>query len=243
MEGEAERMVHMETDLHRRIIGPDEAVLAVSGAIRRSRSGLGDTRSPIGGFIFLGPTGVGTAELAKALAEFLYDNEANMVRIDMSEYMEPRAVSRFVGTPPGYVGYDEGGQLTEAVRRRPYRVLLFDEIEKDHPAVFNILLQILEDRRLTDGQGSTVDFRNTVIIMTSNLGTEALRRQPFGFRPDSRKEQNELKALRKSVDVALKRAFRPEFLDRIDETIVFHPPNEGHIIRIVGLMVRDVRHV
>ena len=241
LEGEGERMVHMEADLHHRIIGQDEAVIAVSEAIRRSRSGLSDPRRPIGSFIFLGPTGVDKTELAKALAEFMFDDEANMVRIDMSEYMERHAVSRLVGAPPGYVGYDEGGQLTEAVRRRPYRVLLFDEIEKAHPDVFNILLQILEDGRLTDGQGRTVDFRNTVIIMTSNLGTEALRRQPFGFRPDSRDEADEMKALRESVDSALKRAFRPEFLNRIDDTIVFHPLNEDHIVQIVELMARDVQ--
>ena len=240
MEGEAERMVHIETDLHRRLIGQDGAVVAVSEAIRRSRSGLSDPRRPIGSFIFLGPTGVGKTELAKALAEFLFDDEANMVRIDMSEYMERHAVSRLVGAPPGYVGYDEGGQLTEAVRRRPYRVLLFDEIEKAHPDVFNILLQILEDGRLTDGQGRTVDFRNTVIIMTSNLGTEALQRQPFGFRTDSRDEEREMRTMRESVDTALKRSFRPEFLNRIDETIVFHPLNERHIIQIVELMLKDV---
>ena len=241
LEGEGERLVHMESDLHQRIIGQDEAVVAVAEAIRRSRSGLSDPRRPIGSFIFLGPTGVGKTELAKALAEFLFDDEANMVRIDMSEYMERHAVSRLVGAPPGYVGYDEGGQLTEAVRRRPYRVLLFDEIEKAHPDVFNILLQILEDGRLTDGHGRTVDFRNTVIIMTSNLGTEGMRRQPFGFRPDSADEQGELRALRESVDTALKRAFRPEFLNRIDDTIVFHPLNQGQIVQIVGLMVRDVQ--
>ena len=241
LEGEGERMVHMEGDLHKRIIGQDEAVVAVSEAIRRSRSGLSDPRRPIGSFIFLGPTGVGKTELAKALAEFLFDNDANMVRIDMSEYMERHAVSRLVGAPPGYVGYDEGGQLTEAVRRRPYRVLLFDEIEKAHPDVFNILLQILEDGRLTDGQGRTVDFRNTVIIMTSNLGTEALGRQPFGFRPDSRDEQDEMQALKESVDAALKRTFRPEFLNRIDETVVFHPLNQDQIVQIVELMVRDVQ--
>ena len=218
-------MMHMEADLHLRVIGQDEAVTAVSEAIRRSRSGLSDPRRSIGSFILLGPTGVGKTEMARALAEFLFDHETNMVRIDMSEYMERHAVSRLVGAPPGYVGYDEGGQLTEAVRRRPYRVLLFDEIEKAHPDVFNIILQILEDGRLTDGQGRTVDFRNTVIIMTSNLRTEELRRQPFGFQPDSREEQNELKALRESVDSALKRAFRPEFLNRIYETIVFHPLN------------------
>ena len=238
LEGEGERLVHMETDLHKRVIGQEEAVEAVSEAIRRSRSGLGDPRRPIGSFIFLGPTGVGKTELAKALAEFLFDDEANMVRIDMSEYMERHAVSRLVGAPPGYVGYDEGGQLTEAVRRRPYRVLLFDEIEKAHPDVFNILLQILEDGRLTDGQGRTVDFRNSVIIMTSNLGTEVLGRQPFGFRPDS---QNEMQDLRESVDAALKRAFRPEFLNRIDETIVFQQLSREQIVKIVELMVNDVK--
>ena len=242
LEGEGERLVHMEDDLHRRVIGQDEAVEAVSEAIRRSRSGLSDPRRPIGSFIFLGPTGVGKTELAKALAEFLFDDEGNMVRIDMSEYMERHAVSRLVGAPPGYVGYDEGGQLTEAVRRRPYRVLLFDEIEKAHPDVFNILLQIMEDGRLTDGQGRTVDFRNTVIIMTSNLGTEGLRRQSFGFRPDTRDDKREMQELRESVATALKRAFRPEFLNRIDETIVFHPLSEEQIVEIVGLMVRDVKN-
>ena len=241
LEGEGERLVHMEADLHRRIIGQDEAVVAVAEAIRRSRSGLSDPRRPIGSFIFLGPTGVGKTELAKALAEFLFDDEANMVRIDMSEYMERHAVSRLVGAPPGYVGYDEGGQLTEAVRRRPYRVLLFDEIEKAHPDVFNILLQILEDGRLTDGQGRTVDFRNTVIIMTSNLGTEGVRRQPFGFRTENADQKNEMSALRESVDSAMKRAFRPEFLNRIDETIVFHPLNQAQIIQIVELMIQDVQ--
>ena len=241
LEGEGERLVHMEHDLHRRIVGQEEAVTAVAEAIRRSRSGLSDPRRPIGSFIFLGPTGVGKTELAKALAEFLFDDETSIVRIDMSEYMERHAVSRLVGAPPGYVGYDEGGQLTEAVRRRPYRVLLFDEIEKAHPDVFNILLQILEDGRLTDGQGRTVDFRNTVIIMTSNLGTEGMKRQSFGFRPDNPREQDEMRALRESVDTALKRQFRPEFLNRIDDTIVFHPLTQEQIVEIVELMVNDVR--
>ena len=240
LEGEGERLVHMEGDLHQRIIGQEEAVKAVAEAIRRSRSGLSDPRRPIGSFIFLGPTGVGKTELAKALAEFLFDDETNIVRIDMSEYMERHAVSRLVGAPPGYIGYDEGGQLTEAVRRRPYRVLLFDEIEKAHPDVFNILLQILEDGRLTDGQGRTVDFRNTVIIMTSNLGTEGMKRQSFGFRPDNPSEQDEMRALRESVDTALKRQFRPEFLNRIDDTIVFHPLTREQIVEIVELMVNDV---
>ena len=241
LEGEGQRLVNMEDDLHRRVIGQDEAVVAVAEAIRRSRSGLSDPKRPIGSFIFLGPTGVGKTELARALAEFMFDDETNMVRIDMSEYMEKHTVSRLIGAPPGYVGYDEGGQLTEAVRRRPYRVVLFDEIEKAHPDVFNILLQVLEDGRLTDGHGRTVDFRNTVIIMTSNLGTDGPRRQPFGFRPDSRDAEYEMRQLRESVDAALKRTFRPEFLNRIDETIVFHPLAQGQIVRIVALMTREVQ--
>ena len=241
LEGEGQRLVNMEDDLHRRVIGQDEAVVAVAEAIRRSRSGLSDPKRPIGSFIFLGPTGVGKTELARALAEFMFDDENNMVRIDMSEYMEKHTVSRLIGAPPGYVGYDEGGQLTEAVRRRPYRVVLFDEIEKAHPDVFNILLQVLEDGRLTDGHGRTVDFRNTVIIMTSNLGTDGPRRQPFGFRPDSRDAEDEMRQLRESVDAALKRAFRPEFLNRIDETIVFHPLAQGQIVQIVALMTREVQ--
>ncbi|CAI8012429.1 Chaperone protein ClpB, partial [Geodia barretti] len=220
---EAERLVQMEEILHQRLIGQEEAVNAVSEAIRRARSGLSNPRRPIGSFIFLGPTGVGKTELSKALAEFLFDDESNMVRLDMSEYMEKHTVSRLVGAPPGYVGYDEGGQLTEAVRRRPYRVVLFDEIEKAHPDVFNILLQILEDGRLTDGHGRTVDFRNTVIIMTSNLGTE-----------------NEKERLEKSVQDALKQAFRPEFLNRIDETIIFQPLTKPQIVEVVELMVKDV---
>ena len=231
----------MEADLHRRIVGQEEAVTAVAEAIRRSRSGMSDPRRPIGSFIFLGPTGVGKTELARALAEFMFYDEANMVRIDISEYMERHTVSRLVGAPPGNIGYDEGGQLTEAVRRKPYRVLLFDEIEKAHPDVFNILLQILEDGRLTDGQGRTVDFRNTVTIMTSNLGTEGLRKQPFGFRPDSRDRSGEMQKLRDSVDTVLKRTFRPEFLNRIDETIVFHPLTEEQIVQIVRLMVQEVQ--
>ncbi|PKB79923.1 MAG: Clp protease [SAR202 cluster bacterium Io17-Chloro-G9] len=241
LEGEAQRLVHMEDALHQRIIGQEEGVTAVSEAIRRSRSGLSDPQRPIGSFIFLGPTGVGKTELAKALAEFLFDDESNMVRVDMSEYMEQHTVSRLIGAPPGYVGYDEGGQLTEAVRRRPYRVILFDEIEKAHPEVFNILLQILEDGRLTDGHGRTVDFRNTVIIMTSNLGTRDLTRQPTGFRTDDREHSLDEQRMQDSVNEAMKRAFRPEFLNRIDETIIFHPLTQDQIIRVVDLMVRDVQ--
>ncbi len=241
LEGEGERLVNMEESLHQRIIGQEEAVVAVAEAIRRSRSGLSDPKRPIGSFIFLGPTGVGKTELAKALSQFMFDDENNMVRVDMSEYMEKHTVSRLIGAPPGYVGYDEGGQLTEAVRRRPYRVVLFDEIEKAHPDVFNILLQILEDGRLTDGHGRTVDFRNTVIIMTSNLGTEGIRRQPFGFRTDGRDGEDELKKLKDSVDAALKGTFRPEFLNRIDEIIVFHPLVQDQIVQIVGLMTGEVQ--
>ena len=240
LESEADRLIHMEGLLHRRLIGQEEAVSAVSEAIRRARSGLSNPRRPIGSFIFLGPTGVGKTELSRALAEFLFDGEENLVRLDMSEYMEKHAISRLVGAPPGYVGYDEGGQLTEAVRRRPYRVILFDEIEKAHPDVFNILLQILEDGRLTDGHGRTVDFRNTVIIMTSNLGTGYLSRQGVGFNTTGQSVQGEKERLEKSVHDALKQAFRPEFLNRIDETIIFHPLTREQIVQVVGLMVQDV---
>ena len=240
LEGEAERLLHMEESLHGRVVGQEEAVVAVSEAIRRARSGLSDPRRPIGSFIFLGPTGVGKTELARALSEFLFDDEANMVRVDMSEYMEKHAVSRLIGAPPGYVGYDEGGQLTEAVRRHPFRVILFDEIEKAHPDAFNVLLQILEDGRLTDGHGRTVDFRNTVVIMTSNLGTGELGRQPFGFRRDGKDVVDEQR-LRDSVNDALKRAFRPEFLNRIDEIIIFSALTQEEIERIVGLMEVEVQ--
>ena len=240
LESEADRLIHMEGLLHQRLIGQEEAVSAVSEAIRRARSGLSNPRRPIGSFIFLGPTGVGKTELSKALAEFLFDDEENMVRLDMSEYMEKHTVSRLVGAPPGYVGYDEGGQLTEAVRRRPYRVILFDEIEKAHPDVFNMLLQILEDGRLTDGHGRTVDFRNTVIIMTSNLGTGYLSRQGVGFNTSGQSTEDEKERLEKSVHDALKQAFRPEFLNRIDETIIFLPLTREQIVQVVGLMVRDV---
>ena len=240
LEGEAEMLLHMEESLHERVVGQDEAVVSVSEAIRRARSGLSDPKRPIGSFIFLGPTGVGKTELARALSEFLFDDEANMVRIDMSEYMESHTVSRLIGAPPGYVGFDEGGQLTEAVRRHPFRVILFDEIEKAHQDVFNILLQILDDGRLTDGHGRTVDFRNTVVIMTSNLGTSELGRQPFGFRRDGGRVVDEQR-LRDSVQDALKRTFRPEFLNRIDEIIIFNSLTQEQIEQIVGLMAAEVQ--
>ena len=242
LQSEAERLMKMEKILHDRIVGQAEAIRAVSQAIRRARSGISNPHRPIGSFIFLGPTGVGKTELSKALAEFLFDSESTMVRLDMSEYMEKHAVSRLVGAPPGYVGYDEGGQLTEAVRRRPYRVILFDEIEKAHPEVFNILLQILEDGRLTDGQGRTVDFRNTVVIMTSNLGTSYLNSQTLSFNSSSPMQESEREQLEESVHEALKQAFRPELLNRIDETIVFQPLTREEIIQVVSLMVKEVTH-
>ncbi len=244
MEGEAERLLRMEDRLHQRVIGQDEAVNAVADTIRRARSGLNDPKRPFGSFIFLGPTGVGKTELSRAVAEFLFNDEDSMVRLDMSEYGERHTVSRLIGAPPGYVGYDDAGQLTEAVRRRPHRVILFDEIEKAHPDVFNLLLQILEDGRLTDGQGRTVDFRNTVIIMTSNLGTADLSQRPFGLGPSADREQDAGKVtpeLSRAVHEALRRAFRPELLNRIDETIVFHPLNRGQIGQIVGLLVAQVQ--
>ena len=239
LEREAERLVNMEETLHQRLIGQEAAVTAVSEAIRRARSGLSNPRRPISSFIFLGPTGVGKTELSKALTEFLFDDESNMVRLDMSEYLEKHTVARLIGAPPGYVGYDEGGQLTEAVRRRPYRVILFDEIEKAHPDVFNLLLQILEDGRLTDGHGRTVDFRNTVIIMTSNLGTGNLNRPGVGFHTDGRPEVADDR-LDQAVNAALKQAFRPEFLNRIDETIIFRPLTRAQIVQVVRLMAQDV---
>jgi ATP-dependent Clp protease ATP-binding subunit ClpB len=228
LEGEQARLLHLEERLHARVIGQDEAVSAVANAVRRSRAGLQDPNRPIGSFIFLGPTGVGKTELARALADFLFDDETHMVRIDMSEYMEKHAVSRLIGAPPGYVGYDQGGQLTEAVRRRPYSVILFDEIEKAHPDVFNTLLQLLDDGRLTDGQGRTIDFRNTVIIMTSNLGSQHLA------------DWTDLGARDKVMD-ELRRAFRPEFLNRIDDIVIFHSLGRNEIDSIVDLQLGRLR--
>ena len=239
LEGDAEKLLHMEDRLHERVIGQETAITAVSDAIRRARAGLKDPNRPIGSFIFLGPTGVGKTELARALAQYLFDDEQNMVRVDMSEYMEKHTVSRLIGSPPGYVGYDDAGQLTEAVRRRPFRVVLFDEIEKAHPDVFNVLLQIIEDGRLTDGHGRTVDFRNTLVIMTSNLGTGEMARPAFGFVRDA-SAKDETVRLRSSVEDALKKTFRPEFLNRIDEIIIFDTLTDEQIHQIVDLMVREV---
>ncbi len=237
-EEESERLMKMEDILHNRVIGQHEAVKAVSKAIRRGRVGLKDPKRPVGSFIFLGPTGVGKTELCKALAEALFGDENSMVRIDMSEYMEKHSVSRLVGSPPGYVGYDEGGQLTEKVRRKPYSVLLFDEIEKAHPDIFNILLQILEDGRLTDSQGRVVDFRNTVIIMTSNVGARLITEpKRMGFSPAGDERAKNYQDMKNNVTGELKRTFRPEFLNRIDEVIVFHPLEEEHLRQIVGLML------
>jgi len=237
LEAETDKLVHMEGRIHQRIVDQEEAVAAISEAIRRGRAGLKDPKRPIGSFIFLGPTGVGKTELARALAEFLFDDEEAMVRLDMSEYMEKHTVSRLVGAPPGYVGYEEGGQLTEAVRRRPYRVILFDEVEKAHPDVFNILLQLLEDGRLTDGHGRTVDFKNAVVIMTSNLGTEEFQHQDIGFR---HKEGSDEQRMRTAIESALKQTFRPELLNRIDDVIIFHPLNDEHLRSIVDLLIHEL---
>ncbi len=240
METESTKLLHMEERLHERIIGQDEAIHAISDAIRRARSGLKDPRRPIGSFIFIGPSGVGKTELAKALAGFMFDDEDALVRIDMSEYREQHTVSRLFGAPPGYIGYEEGGQLTEAVRRRPYRVILFDEIEKAHPEVWNALLQILDDGRLTDGQGRVVDFRNTVLIMTSNLGTEYVRRSgSLGF-VQNRGDSDE-RAEHEKIEKALKSTFRPEFLNRIDEIITFSPLSLGQMGQIVDLQMVEVQ--
>lgn len=240
-EAEADKLLRMEGVLHERIIGQEEAVTALSKAIRRSRSGLKDPKRPSGSFIFLGPSGVGKTELSKALAEFLFGTEDALITYDMSEYMEKHSVSRLVGSPPGYVGFDEGGQLTKAVRQRPYSVVLFDEIEKAHPDVFNILLQILEEGRLTDSQGRSVDFRNTVIIMTSNVGARQIAETaPLGFTPDSQKGLSD-KEIKSRVMSEMKKLFRPEFLNRLDEIIVFKSLTEDQIAQIVDLMVADLR--
>jgi len=240
LEGEAEKLLHIEEALHERVIGQDKAVESVAEALRRAGSGLKDPKRPIGSFIFLGPTGVGKTELARALAGYMFDDEESMIRLDMSEYQERHTVSRIIGAPPGYVGYDEGGALTEAVRRRPYRVILFDEIEKAHPDLFNVLLQILDDGRLTDGQGRTVDFRNTIIIMTSNLGTSSDNKGRFGFVSSRAQDDGQREVRQEQVEKALREAFRPEFLNRIDEIIVFEPLTEKELAKIVELMLHEV---
>jgi ATP-dependent Clp protease ATP-binding subunit ClpB len=236
LEGEVKKLVNMEDRLRQRVVGQDVALSRVANAIRRSRAGLSDPKKPIGSFIFLGPTGVGKTELARALAEFLFDDEHAMVRIDMSEYMEKHAVARLIGAPPGYIGYDEGGQLTEAVRRRPYCVILFDEIEKAHPDVFNVLLQILDDGRLTDSRGRTVDFKNAVIIMTSNIGASYLQAEGVAS-PEAFAEATE------HVMEALRQHFRPEFLNRVDDIVVFSPLGEEQLMPIIELRLDDLRRL
>jgi ATP-dependent Clp protease ATP-binding subunit ClpB len=233
LEGEQEKLLHMEDQLRTRVIGQDDALSAVSAAVRRARAGLQDPNRPIGSFIFLGPTGVGKTETARALANFLFDDENAMVRVDMSEFGEKHSVSRLIGAPPGYVGYEEGGHLTEAVRRRPYSVVLFDEIEKAHPDVFNVFLQILDDGRLTDGQGRTVDFRNTVLIMTSNIGSQYI----------AELGEDERETMLARVDDALRSHFKPEFLNRVDETIVFHQLGREETRRIVDIQLARVRNL
>jgi ATP-dependent Clp protease ATP-binding subunit ClpB len=229
LEGEREKLLRMEDSLHKRVIGQDEAVEAVSDAIRRSRAGLSDPNRPIGSFLFMGPTGVGKTELCKALAEFMFDTEEAMVRIDMSEFMEKHSVARLIGAPPGYVGYEEGGYLTEAVRRRPYSVILMDEVEKAHADVFNILLQVLDDGRLTDGHGRTVDFRNTVVVMTSNLGSSRIQ--------ELASADQGYEAMKSAVLDIVGQHFRPEFINRVDEMVVFHPLDQAQIRLIAGIQI------
>jgi len=234
LEGEVEKLLHVEDRLRQRVVGQDEALLLIANAVRRSRAGLGDPNRPIGSFLFMGPTGVGKTELARALAEFLFDDEKALLRLDMSEYMEKHTVSRLIGAPPGYIGYDEGGQLTEAVRRRPYAVVLLDEIEKAHPDVFNVLLQVLDEGRLTDGKGRTVDFRNTVLIMTSNVASDLIQEM-------AQREGDDHDALEKQLMEALRRTFRPEFLNRIDEIVTFHSLGRDEIAQIVDIQLRDLQ--
>jgi ATP-dependent Clp protease ATP-binding subunit ClpB len=232
LEGERDKLLRMEEQLAHRVVGQEEALKAVSNAVRRSRAGLSDPDRPNGSFLFLGPTGVGKTELCKALAEFLFDSEQAMVRIDMSEFMEKHSVARLIGAPPGYVGYEEGGYLTEAVRRKPYSVLLLDEVEKAHPDVFNVLLQVLDDGRLTDGQGRTVDFRNTVIVMTSNMGSDIIQELAG---------EDNYEAMKTAVMEVVGNHFRPEFINRIDETVVFHPLGQEQIRTIAKFQIEHLR--
>ena len=254
LESEREKLLRMETELHKRVVGQDQAIAAVSDAVRRSRAGLQNEKRPIGSFLFMGTTGVGKTELAKALAEFLFNDENMMTRIDMSEYQERHSVSRLVGAPPGYVGYDEGGQLTEAVRRKPYSVILLDEIEKAHPDVFNILLQVLDDGRLTDNKGRTVDFKNTILIMTSNVGADVIQSymdklpvvglkdsDPAAEKAAQEKRADMLLQCRKDVLDILKQTVRPEFLNRIDEIIMFEPLSQKDIREILHLQMKDLK--
>ena len=241
VQSEKDKLLHLEDELHKRVIGQQDAITAIADAVRRSRAGLNDPRRPIGSFIFLGTTGVGKTELAKALAEYLFDNENMMTRIDMSEYQEKHTVSRLVGAPPGYVGYEEGGQLTEAVRRKPYSVVLFDEIEKAHPDVFNILLQVLDDGRLTDNKGRLVNFKNTIIIMTSNMGSDIIRERMSKL-TDANRDQV-VESTKNEVLELLKQRIRPEFLNRIDEIIMFTPLTENEIKQIVKLQIDSVSHM
>ena len=239
IQSEREKLLHLEDELHKRVVGQEDAIVAVSDAIRRSRAGLQDPKRPIGSFIFLGTTGVGKTELAKALADYLFDDENMMTRIDMSEYQEKFSATRLIGAPPGYVGYDEGGQLTEAIRRKPYSVVLFDEIEKAHPDVFNVLLQVLDDGRLTDNKGRTVNFKNTIIIMTSNLGSQLIRENFEQLTPENREET--IEKTRNQVFELLKQTIRPEFLNRIDELIMFTPLTEKEIESIVNLQLDGLK--
>ncbi|TMG97629.1 MAG: AAA family ATPase, partial [Betaproteobacteria bacterium] len=231
MQGEREKLMHIEDALHQRVVGQDEAVRLVSDAIRRSRAGLSDPNRPYGSFLFLGPTGVGKTELCKALAEFLFDSESHLIRIDMSEFMEKHSVARLIGAPPGYVGYEEGGYLTEAVRRKPYSVILLDEVEKAHPDVFNVLLQVLDDGRMTDGQGRTVDFKNTVIVMTSNLGSQMIQQM----------SGDDYGVIKLAVMAEVKAQFRPEFVNRIDEIVVFHALSEENIEAIAKIQLKGLQ--
>ena len=239
LESERSKLLRIEDELHKRVVGQDEAIAAVANAVRRSRAGLQNEKRPIGSFMFLGTTGVGKTELAKALAEYLFNDENLMTRIDMSEYQERHSVSRLVGAPPGYVGYDEGGMLTEAVRRKPYSIVLLDEIEKAHPDVFNVLLQLLDDGRLTDNKGRTVDFKNTILIMTSNVGSDII--QETINNPDFKNSSEELEKCRKEVIERLKLSVRPEFLNRIDEIIMFHPLTKENVKEILMIQIEELR--